>query len=270
MNIAIQGEAGSFHEAAAREFFPHATRDIVCCTSFSEVFNRVERRDAEVGVVAAENSLYGSLHETYDLLVKHDFMVVGEVTLHIHHQLITHPNATLSDITEVYSQSPALDQCRTYLETTLPKAKLVEYYDTVGAVMFVKDSGRRDLAAIASKEAAALHNMTILAKNIEDEPTNFTRFLIIAPTAKPLQQTNKASLILTTSHAPGSLYEALGVFAKHTANLTKLESRPLRGQAFMYQFIIDVETDAETLSSIVSELIRGGCSVKVLGRYNAA
>ena len=153
MNIAIQGDAGSFHDEAARKLYGNDI-SLVACESFRDVFAAVADGAAETGVVAVENSLYGSLHETYDMILKHKFPIIGEITLAIHQQLIGFPGATKAEITEVYSHPAALDQCRNYLEDHFPNADIVEYYDTAAAVEHIKQSGLLGAAAIASKRAA--------------------------------------------------------------------------------------------------------------------
>ena len=268
MRIAIQGDAGSFHDAAAQHLYG-TNYTLVACENFRDVFDAISEGVADAGVVAVENSLYGSLHETYDMIVHWRYPIVGEVSLNIHQQLIGWPEATLAEITEIYSHPAALDQCRNYLETHFPDADIVEYFDTAAAVEYIKTDGLRGAAAIASRQAAELHDMQILAENIEDETDNITRFVALQPHPKATDIANKASLILVTSHAPGALHDALGVFKTHDANLTKIESRPLRGEAFKYQFIVDVETDSRTLDIIVKALAEQDCVVTVLGCYES-
>ena len=266
MTVAIQGQIGSFHHTASELFF-NKPIEILPCESFREVFQTLSNGDADTGLVAIENSLYGSIHETYDMLVRHDFSIVGEITLPINQQLIVNPNTNLKDITEVYSHPAALDQCRNYLEANFPDVELIEHHDTAAAVNFIKHNQLITAAAIASFEAAKLHGMKVLAENIEDTPDNFTRFVVINRQSIATDNPSKASLILTTSHQSGSLYDALGVFKSHGVNLTKLESRPIRGETFRYQFFVDVIADHITLTTIIDELILQDCQVKQLGHY---
>ncbi len=270
MKIAIQGEAGSFHDAATRQFFAHAPYSVLPRGTFRAVFDSLANGTADTGVVAVENSLYGSIHETYDQLIRHNFAIHGEVQLHVHQHLIALPDVTLADITEVVSHPAALDQCREFLEKTLPHVSVREHNDTAGAVADIARSGSRHEAAIASAHAATLHDMHILAENIEDEPDNITRFIVISRQPAEIARADKASLILTTDHQPGALYKALGVFEQNHANLTKLESRPVRGQPFRYQFIIDVLANQATLITIIHELEQLGHSVTLLGHYRSA
>ena len=270
MNIAIQGELGSFHDAAARQFFGDADISVLPRSTFRGVFDGLANLEADLGVVAVENSLYGSIHETYDQLLKHNFAIIGEVQLHIHQNLIALPGTTLEDITEILSHPAALDQCRAFLETKLPHATIREHHDTAGAVADIAASHHPHQVAIASAHAAKIHHMNILAENIEDEPDNITRFIVISREPREIARANKASLILTTDHQPGALHKALGVFEQHHANLTKLESRPVRGQPFRYQFIIDVLADQQMLISIIHELEQLGHSAALLGHYKSA
>ncbi|NCU30585.1 prephenate dehydratase [Candidatus Saccharibacteria bacterium] len=269
MKIAIQGEAGSFHDEASQILFgPDIT--LVACENFRDVFAAVSDSVADAGLVAVENSLYGSLHETYDMIARYKFPIIGEVSLAIRQQLIGFPCATKTEIDEIYSHPAALDQCRNYLETNFPDAELIEHYDTAAAVEHIKSAGLLGSAAIASNRAAELHNMQVLDKNIEDEAENITRFVAISPTSKPSGDANKAALVVTTKHNPGALYEALGVFQRLGANLTKLESRPIRGEAFKYQFIIDTLADNYQITKIQSNLESQGCSVTLLGHYKSS
>lgn len=266
MRVAIQGDFGSFHDEAAQQLFG-SNITLVACESFRDVFEALSDNAADAAVVAVENSLYGSLHETYDMLLKWRFPIIGEVSLAIHQQLIGWPEATKAEISEIYSHPAALDQCRRYLETHFPNADIVEFFDTAAAVEHIKSEELRGAAAIASTAAAELHQMKILEKDVEDEPENITRFVALSTTSNVIENADKAALILTTDHTSGALYRALGSFERHGANLTKIESRPIRGEAFRYQFIIDVETDRSTLSAIEAELVANHCTVTILGHY---
>ncbi len=271
MRVAIQGQAGSFHDVAARQFFldtPTKEVELTCCDTFKGTFKALQAGEADVAVVAVENSLYGSIHEVYDQLVTHHVHMVGEITLAVHQQLVGWPGTELAGITEVYSHPAALDQCRNWLEEHLPHAERIEHHDTAGAVEYVKSHALTHAVAIASKTAAVLHDMPVIAENIEDEKDNFTRFAVLQlRDAEVSADANKASLILTTSHKAGALYEALGVFAQASANLTKLESRPIRGEKFRYQFVVEVEANRAQLDTILAALDDMGCSVRLLGHY---
>lgn len=265
--IAIQGQAGSFHDEVAQIMY--SGDQIVPCDTFAEVFERMQTHQADHALVAIENSLYGSITEVYDLLLKHHFQITGEYVLHIHQQLIGLPRASLQTIEEIYSHPVAINQCRDWLESHLPTARIIEHHDTAGAVEYVANLGSPSVAAIAGAQAAQLYGLSILQRDIEDEKTNLTRFVAVDRTPISENDTNKASLVLTTSHEPGSLYRALGVFAKHDANLIKLQSRPIRGEVFKYQFFIDLTCDSSQLMEIRRDLISQQCQVIELGRYQA-
>lgn len=269
MKIAIQGQPASFHHSVAERFFGQDI-DLVCCTTFRDVFLRVQSGEAAYGVAGIENSLYGSISEAYDLLLEYRFPIVGEAIEHVHQQLIGLNGANPEAITTVYSQVMALNQCRGWLSAHLPNAELVEHSDTADAVRHIVALGDPTAAAIASRRAAEYYGGSILAADIEDEKTNLTRFVIVQPDGQPVADANKATLVLTTSHQPGALYEALGVFNRHQVNLTRLESRPIRGERFRYQFFVDACCTAPTLQQISDELTAQDCAVTVLGQYRQA
>lgn len=270
MKVAIQGGPASFHAAVASRLVGPDI-ELVCCDTFAEVFRSMADSTADRAVVANENSLFGSIREVYDLLLQYRYPIVSEAVEHIHQQLIALPGTVLSDIREVYSHPVALDQCRHYLETTLPHAEIIEHHDTADAVRFVQDQRLAHAAAIAGTLAAKQYDMSIIAEDIEDEPTNLTRFLLLDPSCTtPVIGANRAALVLTTANRSGALYQALGIFAAHGVNLTKLESRPIRGEAFRYQFYVDAETDAVQLAAVTTELEEQDCAVTTLGHYPAA
>lgn len=264
--VAIQGEPGSFHHTAARQLLGD---DIVLVGAdrFRRVFEAVADGAADCAVVACENSLYGSIHEVYDLLLEYRFPITAEHIEHIHQNLIAQPGVELAEIREIYSHPVALDQCRDWLAANVPQAEIIEHADTAGAVHDIAQQPSPFMAAIAGAEAARLYELPILAANIEDEATNLTRFLLLDPHATPRTDTTRASLVLTTPHTSGALHAALGVFAAHGINLTKLESRPIRGQAFDYQFFIDLDIAGQLVEPVTAELESLGCTVTLLGQY---
>ena len=267
MKVAIQGGQGSFHAIAATKLFGTDIK-FVHCDRFADVFAALHSGQADRAVIASDNSLYGSIREVYDLLRKYHFTITDATTEHVHQQLIARPGTTADMVQEIYSHPVALDQCRDYLETHFPHAEPIEYHDTADAVRHIKNRRLKHAAAIASHAAAQTYGMHILAENIEDEKTNFTRFIILSPAPlSPRPDANKASLILETGHTPGALYRALGAFADAGVNLTKLESRPIRNRAFHYQFFIDADADASQLRAILEELGRQECRVTILGHY---
>lgn len=263
MRIAIQGEKASFHDAAVQTWFAGATT-LVPCETFPEVFGSLNRLEADVAIVAIENSLYGGINQVYDLIESHGYPIVGEIHLPIHHQLIGTPNA---EITHIYSHPVALAQCEDYLETHYPNAEKIEYYDTAAAVEFIKSKADPSFAAIASREAAELHDMPVLRENIEDNPANFTRFLVIQPDGKPPKDADRTSLVITTNHTPGALAKVLTVFADMNINLSKLQSRPIIGQPWKYRFYLVLDTAGEELLAAMKAIKPLTDTVTILGEY---
>lgn len=270
MKIAIQGYPASYHAIAAASFFDEDI-ELLSHNTFEGVFEDVINQGAEYGIVAIENSLYGTINEVYDLMHNKKIWIVGEIYLKIQHCLIGQPGAKLNDITEIYSHPVALAQCRKYLDNNLGNAERFEHHDTAHSVAEVKASGSKHKAAIASHEAATLHNMHIIQSNIEDNHQNYTRFFVLRKT--PLQQTesNKTSLILKMpgDAKPGALLKALEVFAKNNINISMLHSRPIIGKAWHYMFYLDVNAGSHTdiMRKVVKNLNKQGCSVEILGSY---
>lgn len=267
MRVAIQGQKGSFHDIASQKIWKDESPELIYCDTFKAVFDAVNSSDAEFGLTAIENSLYGSIHEVYDLLLKYDFWISGETTLPIRQQLIVWEGTELNDIKEVYSHPVAIEQCRYWLANNLPHAELIEEDDTAGAVTLVKEKQLKHAAAIGPELAATNNHMSILARDIEDDSSNFTRFIVISRDKITNNQSRRASISLTAHHKPGALYEALGILFKLGINLTKLESRPIRGERFLYQFIIDFDANLNQLETAVENLTNYGCKVQVMGHY---
>jgi prephenate dehydratase len=270
--VAIQGRAGSFHDEVAQRYFGNDTI-LLSCDNFADVFSALDDNRADYGICAVENSLAGSINEVYDLLLSSPVTIIGEHYLPVRQCLVGLPGTKFQHITEIYSHPVALAQCRKYLDTHLPDAKRLEHHDTAGSVELIKSMQRPDAAAIASHRAAKLHNMNVIAQDIQDEKSNATRFLILGMSqASPRATGTKTSLVLRTSHQPGALYHALGAFAKVSVNLTKLQSRPIPDKPWSYMFYIDVDAGAQdpALQDALSELAKQRCDYTVLGSYPAA
>lgn len=268
VRVAIQGQPGSFHDIAARKLLGEKVR-LISCDSFADTFASLAHAQADKIVVALENSIYGSIDQTYDFLLKYRFWIAEELYLRVKQCLIGLPGTKLLDIREVHSQLPALAQCEVYLDKYLPKAKRVEQHDTAASAANIRAWSDPSKAAIASAEAAKLYGLEILATGIETHKQNYTRFVLVE--AKPVinEDANKTSLVLTTSHKPGALYNALGVFANARMNLTKLQSRPIVGKVWQYMFYIDVSVaaDSQEFNQAVADLKKQHCSVVILGSY---
>jgi prephenate dehydratase len=271
MKVAIQGQAASYHHLAAKKFFGNDV-DILPCDTFKLAFQAIEDNKTEYAVIAIENSLYGAINPVYDLLLKKRFWISGEIYLRIQHCLIGLPGASKDNLQEIYSQIMALAQCEKYLDKNFSHAKHIEHHDTVASVELVKKLGDKSKAAIASEASAKLHNMQILDKEIEDNKQNFTRFLVLQKKPENNDSSNKTSLALITSHKPGSLYRALGVFEKYDINLTKLQSRPIKETAWRYMFYIDVSVGLlnEKLQQALTELKAQDCETILLGSYQSS
>jgi chorismate mutase/prephenate dehydratase len=269
LKIAFQGERGAYSENAVFQFFGDKA-EVKPCRDFKEVFDSVCAQETQYGVVPVENSLEGSVTQNYDLFLQYDLKVCGEVIVKIEHCLIANPGTALEDIRIVYSHPQALAQCRSFLEEF--GRELVPTYDTAGSVKMLKEKGQKNAAAIASERAANLYGMQILAKDIADNLENYTRFFVLSTKdAKPTGK-DKTSIIFSAAHKPGSLYEALGEFAKRNINLTKIESRPTKQTAWEYNFYLDFaghradKKCAEALKALEQYTI----FIKLLGSYPQA
>jgi len=269
LKVAFQGERGAYSEEAVISFF---SQDVYTepCRSLPETFRAVEEGRVDYAVVPIENSLEGSVNETYDLLLKSELKVCGEINLRIKHSLIARPEAELKDVKRVYSHPQALAQCRGYLEKL--GARTVATYDTAGSVKMLSRVRSRGVAAVASARAAAIYGMKILASGIEDNPNNYTRFFVLAFKDSPPTGCDKTSIIFSTKHVPGALYRALREFASRDINLTKIESRPTREKPWEYNFYVDFEGHREDSNcrSALNALEKRAMLLRVLGSYPRA
>ncbi len=266
VTVAFQGELGAYSEEAAYQYFGAEAR-LKPYESLEDVFQATETRDVQYGLVPVENSLEGSVPRTYDLLLDSSLKVGGETQIRIVHCLISHPEASIDSIKEVFSHTQALGQCKTFLRKMGWKSNPA--YDTAGSVKMVKDSGRKDIAAIASSRAAEIYGMKILARGIEDNTNNFTRFFVLArQDAQPCGK-DKTSLVFSVKHTPGALYDALKSLAVRKVNLTKIESRPTRQKAWEYNFYVDIEGHCEDpgIKEGLQQLEEYTVFVKILGSY---
>jgi prephenate dehydratase len=266
MRVAFQGEHGAYSEAAAIE---HFGPEIETCPfeSFDLVFEAVEAGDCAYGLAPIENSLAGSIHRNYDLLMRHRLHIVGEEFLHIHHCLIGLPGATLNQIRRVSSHPQALAQC----EGTLKRLSLPTHadYDTAGSVKQLAEQGDPTAAAIASRHAAQVYGMQVLLEGIEDDPANYTRFLAIALQPVTPEGEAKTSIVFTLDNRPGAMFKALSVFALRDLDLTKIESRPQVGKPWEYLFYIDFagSTGEPHVAHALENLAEFAPMLRVLGSY---
>ena len=238
------------------------------CLCFENVFDAVHSGDATLGIVPVENSLTGSIHENYDLLLEYDLHIVGELTLRIEHNLVGHPDTSLDRIKRVYSHPQVFRQCKEFLGA-YPEWDLVACQDTATAVRRVKESNDPEEVAIAGKEAAAIYEMTLLREGIEATPRNFTRFVVLCAGNFLDGPKNKSSLIYSVGDQPGSLYETFKIFAERGINLVKLESRPIHDKPWEYLFYADLEADIRDpqYRSLLEGLEKTTEFLKILGSY---
>jgi len=267
--VAFQGEVGAYSEQAVLLLFG-PTVSVKPCKSLRTVFEMIEKGESEFGVVPVENSLEGSVNETYDLLLDSNVQVCGEINLRVVHCLIASPEIQLSDIRVVYSHPQALAQCRRFLGSL--NCEVASTYDTAGSVKTIKEKGLVDSAAVASEKAAEVYGMKILKKAIEDSPNNYTRFFVLSRDDAPPSGRDKTSIIFSVKHSPGALFGALQEFAVRSINLTKIESRPTRQNPWEYNFYLDFEghKKEEACKEALKGLRRKSIFVKVLGSYPRA
>lgn len=265
--VAFQGERGAYSEVAARELLGKNIIPI-SCDSFETLFERVEKKRADLGIIPIENSLVGSIHKNYDLLLDHNLKVIGEVQLRVSHALIAPPGVAFNKITKVYSHPMALEQCRKFFKRHKTIAP-ISYYDTAGAVKMVSESGLSNSAAIASPFAAQIHKMKILKQAIEDEKHNYTRFLLLSRNSINFHGKSKTSIVFSLKSEPGALFKALSVFALRNIDLSKIESRPSRQRAWQYYFYVDFEggIKEERVNHALDHLGEITHFIKILGSY---
>jgi prephenate dehydratase len=265
MRIAFQGEPGAYSEEAVFGYL--GAVETQPCETFEDVFEAVTSGDSDLGLIPIENSLAGSIHQNYDLLLRHELHIVGEYFLRVRHCLISFPDVEKKDIKRVISHPQALGQCAGYLRGLGVKTEPV--YDTAGSVKMLKSSGEHTTAAIASKRAAEIYEMRILEEGIEDNPENYTRFLAISPNQMQPEGEAKTSIVFTLKNQPGALFKALSVFALRDIDLTKIESRPLAGKPWEYLFYIDFigAMKDEPVRRALDHLGEYALMLRVLGSY---
>ena len=271
IRVAYQGEPGAFSEAAARRMLGEDITGVPSRT-FEEMFAAVVRGDATCCVAPIENSLAGSIHRNYDLLLATELTIAGETNLRIVHNLIAASPVEIAQLRRVYSHPVALAQCANFFAAH-SDIEAVPVYDTAGAVRMVLERGLSEEAAIASAEAAAIHGGSVLRSGIEDDPQNFTRFLLMArEEAPPLIEKPrkwKTSIVFRMPNRPGSLFRAIAAFALLDIDMAKIESRPVQGKPWEYSFYLDVIGAATEphIARAIDNLNNMAEMVKVLGSY---
>jgi prephenate dehydratase len=273
--IAFQGERGAFSEEAARNLLG-AGLDVLPCPRFEDVFRSLQEGAAAGAVIPIENTLAGSVHENYDHLQRYEFPIVAETNVRIVHNLMAPPGVTFARIRRVYSHPVALNQCLDFFARH-PRIERVSYYDTAGSAKMIMEEELRDAGAIASAVAAETYGARILRRSIEDDRRNFTRFFLLRtvayhrkhPPRIPSNAQWKTSLVFSTRNIPGALFRCLSAFALRDLNLTKIESRPLRGKPWEYLFYLDFldRVDAPAAQNALGHLRELADVLKVLGCY---
>jgi prephenate dehydratase len=268
--IAFQGERGAFSEEAAVELLGESIT-LVPRGSFDAMFSAVNEGAADYILAPIENSLAGSVHRSFDLLVGSNLTIVAEVIIPIAHHLIGLPGASFEGITGVESHPLALAQCERFFAAH-PELKRLAAEDTAGSVREVLRAGDRSRAAIAGRRAAEIYGGVILREHLEDDPENYTRFLLLSPECTSAKHADKLSLVFELDHRPGALYRALAPFANRGINLMKIESRPVHGSPWQYRFYLDLQTPKGEAGaeSAVEELRSLVVGLRVLGSYPSA
>ncbi len=268
--VGFLGPEGTFSHQAALDFFPISSTELNSHKNLVEIFESIEKGVIDYGVVPIENSLQGTVRETLDLLIEKEIIIYGEIELRIVQNLIALKDAELNKIHTIYSHPQAFAQTKVWLKTNLANANLININSTVEAVQKIKELNDPSNAAIGPKIASQIHDMKILASNIEDIASNFTRFLIISK--KEFEHPGKkvkTSIVFVTKHTPGSLFRVIKLFAEANINLLKIESRPRRKGRWEYIFLMDFEGDKRSyiVKTVLNSLENNVIYYKILGSY---
>ena len=272
LRVAIQGVAGCFHDAAAREFFADADIETVPCETFHDLFDTLRNDASMIGIVAIENTIAGSLLQNHELLRQSNLTIIGEHKIYISHSLAVLPGQTIDDVEEVNSHPIALRQCEQYL-LRHPRMKIVETNDTAGSAKMIAERGLLKHAAVCGRYAAELYGLSVIDDDIQTNKRNFTRFLIITDPVNATEfmagkHIDKASIAFTLPHKQGSLSAVLTIFSFYGINLTKIQSLPIIGREWEYRFYVDLSFNDYTryrqAVSAVRPLIN---DFKILGEY---
>ncbi|AFS81562.1 prephenate dehydratase [Candidatus Nitrosopumilus koreensis AR1] len=267
INVSFQGERGAYSEAAARSFFSEDIETVSFAT-FAEVLDSTTKDKTEYSILPVENSIEGSVGESYDLLYSTSLNVTGEAYHRIEHCLIG--TGKIDEVDTVYSHPQALGQCRKFVEEH--KMKTIPTYDTAGSVKIIKELNEKNCACIASKTASTIYDVPIIAENIANNLNNYTRFLILSKKESAITGNDKTSIIFSIKHEPGSLYRIIENFHKDNVNLTKIESRPTRTNTWEYNFYVDFEGHQKDskISEMLEKIKQDTLFLKVLGSYPSA
>jgi prephenate dehydratase len=271
MRIAFQGERGAFSEEAAVKLLGREVA-LVPLPTFDAAFGAIAEGTADYILAPIENSLAGPVQRSLDLLVESELTIVGEVIIRVQHNLIGPPGATFDEVKIVESHPVALAQCEQFFSSR-PFLKRIATDDTAGSVREIVEAGDRKRAAIASKRAAQIYGGQILREHLENDPENYTRFVLLAPaTGAAVEHADKISLVFRLAHVPGALFYALEPFARRKINLMKVESRPVRGFPWQYRFYLDLQASPNDpeVKAALGELEKLAVDVRILGSYVSA
>ena len=268
MKIAIQGEKGCFHEMAARQYFSNEDVEIVPCSTFDMTLNSVKEGRAALAMMAIENARSGSILYNYSLIRESGLHILGEHNLRIVQNLMALPGQTMKDIRQIRSHPIALAQCMIFLNQ-YPEITLVEADDTASSARLIAEGRLKNTAAIASRSAAEIYGLEIIAEGIETFKKNYTRFLVIGSHDTGNQTGNKMSVCFATDHMPGSLARVLVKLAEMDVNLSKIQSVPRLNGEWEYMFYLDLELPSDPdIEAIMSKLAKYTSNLEVLGIYN--
>jgi prephenate dehydratase len=267
IRVSFQGELGAYSEAAALSFFKKDIETIPLPT-FSDVIEFTENNKSDYSILPVENSLEGSVGESYDLLYSTNLFAVGEIYHRIEHCLIGFE--PLEKIDTVYSHPQALGQCRKFIQTH--NMKTVPTYDTAGSVQIIKEINKKNIACIASKRASEIFQVPIIKEGIENNPNNYTRFLVLSKKKTNPTKKDKTSIIFSIKHEPGALYKIIKQIYDHGINLTKIESRPKKSTTWEYNFYVDFEghENNSKVKEMLEKIKKDTTFLKILGSYPSA
>jgi len=265
-SISFQGERGAYSEAAAKSFFDNI--ETIPFATFAEILESTSKGNSEYSILPVENSLEGSVGESYDLLYSTSLNVTGEIYHRVEHCLIG--IGKLEDVDTVYSHPQALGQCRKFIEKH--NMRTIPAYDTAGSVKIIKELNKKNCACIASKTSSSIYNMPIISENIANNSNNYTRFLILSKKESTQTENDKTSIIFSIKHEPGSLFRIIENFHKNNVNLTKIESRPTKSNTWEYNFYVDFEGNEKNskILEMLEKIKQESLFMKVLGSYPSA
>lgn len=269
--VALLGEIGSFSEMAAQQYF-NSDIDVISCNSFEQVAETIKKKEANYAILPIENSQTGGINNVHDLLLKEDLFAIGEIVLRIEHCLIGHYGIKKEELKRIYSHPQALAQCEQYLLKYFTNCQLIPVYNTAGSVKQIKEEADLNAAGIASSRAANYYQMQIIDLGIEDNPNNYTRFLVFSDHVFCTEISNKSSIIFSVVSVPGAIYKCLKEFALREINLTRLESRPSKKKPWEYIFYMDFEKGLQdpVTRETLAQLKKYTTFVKVVGTYKSS